>query len=322
MTTSFILRPDDIAFVGDDLQRCECVMTTRSGDLFMPDKRGGVSILRADGRTEHVFAKDKPEGFLPNGIALLPDRSWLIANLGPTGGVYHLAQDGTLTPRLLEIDGKPLEPTNFVGIDREGRTWVTVSTLAVPREPAMKRGHADGYIVMIDARGARVVAEGIGFTNEAIVDPTGRWLYVNETIARCTSRFPIRHDGSLGEREVFAQYGAGTWPDGFAFDAEGAVWIVSVVSNRVIRATPDGRQHILVEDVDADWLAVCEGAFQDGSYDRRHLDSGGTRRLGNLSGIGFGGPDLKTVYLGSLFGTRLATFRSPIAGAEPVHWSF
>lgn len=210
-------------------------------------------------------------------------------------------------------------PTNSVGIDREGRTWVTVSTHVVPREPAMRKGQADGYIVMIDSRGAHVVAEGLGFTNEAIVDPAGRWLYVNETFARCASRFPIRHDGSLGGREVFAQYGAGTWPDGFAFDAEGGVWIVS---NRVIRATRAGTQHILVEDVDPDWLAVCEAAFQDGTFTRTHIDSGGRRSLGDLSGIGFGGPDRRTVHLGSLFGTRLATFRSPIAGAEPVHWSF
>ena len=318
----FTIKPEDIRFIGEDLQRCECVMTTRSGDLFTPDKRGGVAIVRADGRTEHVFAKNAPEGFLPNGIALLPDRSWLIANLGPSGGLYHLAQDGTLTPRLLEVEGKRLQPTNFVGVDREGRTWVTISTKAVPREPSMRKGFGDGYIILIDSRGARVVADNVGFTNEAIVDPSGRWLYVNETIARCTSRYPIRHDSSLGDREVFAQYGAGTWPDGFAFDAEGAVWIVSVVSNRIIRATQDGRQHIILEDVNPDWLAVCEAAFQNGTYNRSHLDSGGKRPMGNLSGISFGGPDLKTVYLGSLFGTRLASFRSPIAGAEPAQWGF
>ena len=318
----FTVTLDDITFVGNDLQRCECVMPTRSGDLFVPDKRGGVSIIRADGRNERVLARSAPEGFLPNGIALLPDRSWLIANLGPSGGLYHLAKDGTLTPRLLEVDGMTLQPTNFVGYDREGRIWVTVSTRAVPREQSMRKGVGDGYIVLIDSRGARIVADNIGFTNEAIVDPTGKWLYVNETIARCTSRYPIRHDSSLGQRDVFSQYGAGTWPDGFAFDAEGGVWIVSVISNRVIRTTPDGKQHLILEDVDRDWLAVCEQAFQTGTYTREHLDSGGRRRLGNLSGISFGGPDLKTVYLGSLFGTQLASFRSPIAGAEPAQWSF
>ena len=40
-----------------------------------------------------------------------------------------------------------------------------------------------------------------------------------------------------------------------------------------------------------------------------------TRTLGNLASVAFGGPDLRTVYLGSLFGSRIATFRSPVAGA-------
>jgi sugar lactone lactonase YvrE len=313
---------EDLAFVGHDLARPECVMTTRSGDFFVPDKRGGISIVRADGRTERVLAKNAPEGFLPNGIALLPDRSVLIANLGPGGGLWHLAQDGTLTQRLSEIDGKPLPPCNFVGLDRKDRIWFTVSTWAVPREQSMRKGYGDGFIILIDDKGARIVAENIGFTNEAIVDPTGEWIYVNETIAQRTSRYPIRADGSLGPMEVFAQYGAGTWPDGFAFDSEGGVWIVSVVSNRVIRATPDGKQELILEDNDPATLNAAVEAFDNGTYTRRHLDSGGTRRLGNLSGIAFGGPDLKTVYLGSLFGSQIATFRSPVAGAEPVQWTY
>ena len=316
------LSVDDIAFVGEDIQRGECVMTTRSGDMFLPDKRGGINIIRANGKTERIMAKNAPEGFLPNGIALLPDRSFLMADLGPGGGVWHMDQAGHMTPRLMEVHGRKLEPTNFVGIDRKGRTWVTVSTHQVPREQAMKKGCGDGYIIVMDGRGARVVAEGIGFTNEAIVDPGGEWLYVNETIARCTSRFPILEDGSLGRKEIFAQYGAATFPDGFTFDAEGGVWIVSVVSNRVIRATPDGKQHVVIQDADPAWLEKVEEAFQDGTYDRSYLDSGGKRPLANLSGIAFGGADLKTVYLASLFGTRVGTFRSPVAGARPVHWEF
>ncbi|APW39312.1 hypothetical protein RD110_20565 [Rhodoferax koreense] len=318
----FKVSAEDIDFIGEDLDRGECVLATRSGDLFLPDRRGGISIIRSDGRTERIRAKGAPEGFLPNGIALLPDRSFLMADLGPGGGVWHMAPDGTMKPRLLELGGRKLEPTNFVGIDSQSRTWVTVSTRLVPREQSMKKGHADGYIILIDERGPRIVAEGIGFSNEAIVDPTGRHLYVNETIARCTSRFELRPDGSLGPREVFAQYGAGTFPDGFTFDSEGAVWIVSVVSNRVIRATQDGRQEIVLEDADPATLAAAEEAFHNGSYTRKHLDSGGQRPLGNLSSIAFGGPDLKTVYLASLFGTRVARFKSPIAGAKPVQWEF
>ena len=34
----------------------------------------------------------------------------------------------------------------------------------------------------------------------------------------------------------------------------------------------------------------------------------------------FGGQDLRTVYLGSLFGTRIPCFRSPVAGLPLAHW--
>jgi len=312
----------DVRFIGAGLARPECVIATRSGELYVPDRRGGVTMLSPDGAVHTVLAQHPPADFMPNGIALLPDRSWLIANLGPTGGVWHMDRDGVLTPKLLAIDGAPIQPTNFVGIDRAGRIWVTVSTRLVPREQSMKKGYGDGYIVRIDERGAAVVATGLGFTNEAIVDPGGEYLYVNETIARCTSRFAIYADGALGPREVFARYGAGTWPDGFAFDVEGGVWIVSVVSNRVIRAMPDGTQTLMLEDNDPRRVAGCEAAFQNGTFNRSHLDAGRERRLANLSGIAFGGPDLRTVYLGSLFGKQLATFRSPVAGAAPVHWAF
>jgi sugar lactone lactonase YvrE len=86
-----------LTYVGEGLARAECVMATRSGDLFMPDKRGGVSVVRADGRTELILAKDAPKGFMPNGFALLPDRSFLIADLGPEGGVWHMTPDGVLS---------------------------------------------------------------------------------------------------------------------------------------------------------------------------------------------------------------------------------
>lgn len=312
----------DIRHIGSGLSRPECVLTTRSGELYMSDKRGGVSVIQPNGETRLIVGRNAPEGFLPNGIALLPDRSFLIANLGPTGGVYHMAQDGTLTPKLLEIDGKTLPPTNFVGIDRENRTWVTVSTWHIPREKAARKDVADGFIILIDDRGARIAAEGIGFTNEGIVDPTGRWLYVNETIARRTSRYPIGPYGSLGTKEVVAQFGAGTFPDGFAFDAQGGVWVVSVASNRVIRVAADGTQTILLEDADPENLARVEEAYQQDRFGRTEMDSGARRPLANLSSIGFGGPDLQTAYLGSLFGDRIAYFRSPIPGAEPVHWTF
>lgn len=313
----------DVASLGTGLQRPECVLATRNGDLFVSDGgRGGICIIRADGSVELIVAKGAPQGFLPNGIALLPGRDLLIANLGADGGVWRMTLAGELSLVLDAVDGQPLPPINFVGVDAKSRLWITVSTRQLPRERAMRKGFADGFIVVKDEQGARIVADGIGYTNEAIVDPTGQWLYVNETIAQRTIRFPIRDDASLGEREVVASYPPATHPDGFAFDADGGVWCVSVASNRVIHVAKDGHQTIVLEDADTDEMREVAAAFGEGRFERRHIDAGKSRRLANISSIAFGGDDLKTVYLGSLFGDRLWTFRSPIAGARPVHWDY
>jgi len=39
-----------------------------------------------------------------------------------------------------------------------------------------------------------------------------------------------------------------------------------------------------------------------------------------MASITFGGPDLKTVYIGSLAGNRIPYFNSPVAGLPMVHW--
>ena len=66
----------------------------------------------------------------------------------------------------------------------------------------------------------------------------------------------------------------------------------------------------------------AERHYAENGLTRVDIDTGRSRALGNLSSVTFGGPDLRTVYLGSLFGERIATFRSPIAGAPPPHWRY
>ena len=319
------MHKQDIAalrFVGEGLQRPECVLATAKGELFTSD-RAGFAVIGPDGTTRRIAAKGAPEHFLPNGIALMPDRSVLIADLGLGGGVWRMAADGAIEPWLLEVDGMRLHPTNFVGLDAAGRVWVTVSTKLVPREQAMVRGYGDGYIILVDGKGARIVAEGIGFTNEAIPDPAGQFLYVNETQGRRISRLPIR-PGGLGARETVYEFPGGIWPDGMAHDAEGGVWVVSVVSNRVLRVdTRTGEAALFLEDCDEGDVAQAEAAWRSGQpMPRPLLDMGGKRTLGNASSLAFGGPDLRTLYIGTLFGTRIACVQAPVAGAPPPHWRF
>jgi gluconolactonase len=36
--------------------------------------------------------------------------------------------------------------------------------------------------------------------------------------------------------------------------------------------------------------------------------------------VTFGGPDLKTVYIGALMVSTISSFRSPVAGRPMLHW--
>lgn len=315
---------DTISFIGQGLSRPECVLATRRGDLYTADWRGGVAHLRPDG-TQALYAgttNDLPEGARPNGIALDRDGTFLFANLGSEiGGLWRIDRQGQIRPVLTEIDGTSIPPSNFILRDREERQWLTVSTRLKPRSLDYRRSAKTGFIVLIDKRGARIVADGLGFTNECLVDPTGRWLYVNETYARRMARFPLAAGGDLGAKEIVCEFGHGQYPDGMAFDTDGRLWVTSVISNQLIRVDPaTGAMDVMLEDSDADHVAWVEEAYRTDALDRPHMDTMRSKRLRNISSIAFGGPDLRTGYLGCLLGDAIAVTRLPAAGVPPVHW--
>jgi sugar lactone lactonase YvrE len=300
------------------------VLATASGDLYVADWRGGVTQIRPNGSQQSWLARPVDGELLkPNGIALLRDGAFLLAHLGDErGGVYRLDRDGTARPFVSNADGVDLPPTNFVVEDACGRFWITVSTRQTPRALGYRRGCNDGFIVLVDAKGARVVADGLGYTNECALDASQKWLYVNETFARCLSRFPVLADGALGRKQVVTEFGAGTFPDGIAFDVEGGAWITSIVSNRLIHVSPSGRQTLWLEDSEPDHLGWVEQAFDGNAMARPHLDVARGRHLRNITSLAFGGPGLRTGYLGCLLGDRLATVPMPVAGLPPIHWNY
>ena len=328
----FTVSAADLQWRGSGLVRPECVLATASGDLYTADWRGGVAHLRADGsQTLYTGSLPQPAGgrrpTRPNGIALRKNGRFLLADLGEDlGGVYELARDGSMREVLSRVDGIDLPPSNFVTEDAQGRIWLTVSTRLAPRALAYNNRVADGFIVLMDAKGARIVADGIGFTNEALVSPDGKWLYVNETYHKKMSRYPLRADGSLGSKEVFTTFGHGAFPDGFAFDSQGGIWVACVIGNQLIRVTPDGAQQVILDDGNPDYVDWVEAAYAKAELGRAHMDQPHTTALKNISSIAFGGADLKTVYLGCLAGDAIAYFRLPdalnLCGHAPVHWHY
>ncbi len=193
MSEPIRLALSDVGTIGKDLVRPECVLATASGDLYSADWRGGVAHIKPDGGQILYIGKtlDIAEGLRPNGIALEADGSFLLANLGSdVGGVWRLDRKGQVRPIFIEADGEIMPPSNFCTRDTVGRLWLTVSTRLMPRARDYRGDASGGFIVLQDKRGTRIVADGLGFTNEALVDPSGTYLYVNETYTRRFSRFP------------------------------------------------------------------------------------------------------------------------------------
>ena len=316
---------DSVCFVGERLSRPECVLTTRHGDIFASDSRGGIFHRRAD-HSSRIYAGaslDLRGPLLPNGFALNRDGSFIVAHLSlDTGGVYRLDRVGQVAPILQQIDGADLTVTNFVLLDDKGRLWITIATRTRPRTAAFRPGVEDGYVILMDHKGPRIVADGIGFANEVRLNPAGNALYVVETYARCLTRFDVSEDGELSNRETIAEFEPGEFPDGLALDSEGAVWVTCIVANRLVRIERNGRRKVMLDDSDDAYCREVEAAYRAGKMDKAHIDRVTSKKLANISSLAFGGDDLRTIYLGVLLGDRLPSCRSPVAGSPMVHWDW
>ena len=288
--------PAELRAVGSDLVRPECVLTSSDGRLFCSDGRGGVMCIAPDGTQSLLGPGDK---LVPNGIARLPNGEFLIANVGSDGGVWHLSAEGQARKLAIEIDGRALPEINFVYVDKAGRLWLCVSS-AGDHDPVFTPNADEGYIVLGDEQGFRTVTSGLGWTNELRVNATGDRLFVNETFGRRLLQFDLAPDGSLSNRTVLAQFGAGDYPDGMALDCEGGIWVVSIISNRIYRLV-DGLVTLMFSDGKAEVVDHLETLLNGNGLRRSDLKGLQTGTVvNNISSIAFGGQDLQTAYVGSL----------------------
>lgn len=322
-----------IRFVGRDLERPECILAERDGTLWSADGRGGVMRIAPDGSQRLILqstvrrneARSFEEryiataGSLPNGLAFDAQGNFLIANFG-TDALEWMTRDGRTRTLLDSIDGKPIGKANFVTRDSKGRLWLTVTTRMVPWTRHVETMSRDGYIALVDDKDARIVADGLCGTNELRFDPTEEFLYVAETTARRISRFAVRADGSLADRETYGPENVGGFCDGIAFDAHGNLWSTLIMADRLIAVTPEGGVLTLLDDGDPDGTAALDRAWQEGRVTPEVMAAATGTLAPWMASLTFGGPDLKTVYLGSLRGTRIPWFRSPVAGQPLIYW--
>jgi sugar lactone lactonase YvrE len=291
-TERFSIPIEEVGFVGQNLSRPECIVAEPDGTLWISDDRGGVTRLDPTG-TQTIIGHIPGT---PNGIALESSGQLLIADIG-AGAVHRLERGGEHHTLFDRLAGEPLGSVNFVYFDQRGVLWITVSTRTRPRGEAIKRAIPDGYVMRVDHGQPRVVASGLCFPNELRVDEQYRHVYVAESARGRVIRMRLLTDGGLGPPEPFgpAPLFDGAIVDGITFDAMGGLWVTEVTRNGIHRLTSKGECHCLLEDPAGKTLLFP-------------------------ASVTFGGPDLRTVFVGSIRATQLATFRSPVPGAKLAHW--
>jgi sugar lactone lactonase YvrE len=317
------------------LQRPECVLAERDGTLWSADARGGVMRIRPDGgqtlttqKRSAQFSEASSEasrylqGTLPNGMAFARNGDFLIANFG-TDCLEVMTRDGASRVLADTIDGQAIGKVNFVLRDSRDRIWVTISTRIKNWMHALRTDLKDGYIARYEGGNFRIVADGFGFTNEIRFDAKEEFLYVVETTGGCITRLRVNENGDLVDREVFGptNLGKGAWPDGVAFDSYGNLWGTMVYSDKLFVLTPEGDLRVLLDEGDPKLVDELERQFFANHVTEEVLFATGRGVAPWMASVTFGGPDLRTAYIGSLKGTRIPYFQAPAPGLPMVHWN-
>ena len=115
-----------LQFIGEGLQRPECILAEKNGTLWAADSRGGVVQLCHDGTqkiitqkiSEHFAganseAKRYLTGTLPNGLAFAENGDILISNFG-TDRLEIMTRTGESRVLADSIDGEAIGKVNFV----------------------------------------------------------------------------------------------------------------------------------------------------------------------------------------------------------------
>lgn len=178
-----------------------------------------------------------------------------LAHFDTGSGRFEVVQARSLPPGFRTNDGK---------IDLAGRLWwSTMDDHGGERPGVLYRTDPDGR--------THQALDGIHIANTVSCSPDGATLYLADSAKRTMWAFPVRADGSLGERRAFMDtVGEAGAPDGSAVDAEGFVWNCQWGAWRIVRFAPDGRVDRIVP-VPVRKVTSCA----------------------------FGGPDLATLYVTS-----------------------
>ncbi|MDO7926976.1 SMP-30/gluconolactonase/LRE family protein [Pseudomonas sp. KFB-139] len=234
--------------------------------LYWVDIAGRLACRLVQGQYSQWRLPEAVSAFIPT------DKGDALVTLA--SGVYRLDLDSPKTSVSLLCVADPVvgNRANESRCDAQGRLWLGSMQNNLDADggdlPLVRRS---GGLFRVDPD-AKVthLLDGQGIVNTLLWNAQGTVLYSADTLDGVIYQYPILTDGSLGERQVWAQQHPRGAPDGSAMDAEGYVWNARWGGSCLIRFAPDGSVDRVI-DLPVSHPTSCV----------------------------FGGPDLSTLYVTS-----------------------
>lgn len=235
-----------------------------------PKKNGDIAKITPDGKTD-VFV-ELPAGSVGNGIVF--DKKGMMYVADYTGHNILKVDPATKKVEVFAHE-KGMNQPNDLAIAPDGTLYAS--------DPDWKGGTGQLWKIGTDAKVTKL-AGGMGTTNGIDVSPDGKTLYVNESVQRNVWSFPIKADGTLGEKKLLKKFDDHGF-DGMRCDADGNLYITRYGAGIVVKLSPGGK---VLKEIDV---------------------------LGKKpSNICFGGPDGRTAYVTEVEFNRVVTFRVDAPG--------
>jgi len=195
--------------------------------------------------------------------------------------IIEIQPDGSASVYADNYQGVPFRGPNDLAFDPNGNLYFS--------DPAGSSKEAPiGRVYRVDKlKKVTQVASGLAFPNGVAFSADGKTLFVAESQKYQVLKYPVKADGSLGEKSVFCTLPGEHDPDGMNFDSAGNLWVAQFGGGAVHEFDPSGK---LIRSVE------LPGP--------------------NVTNVEFGGKDMKTLYITEVKTGALYRIRTEVPGLK------
>lgn len=247
----------------------------------------GNRIMKYDPAKNTTTEFRKPSG-KSNGLEF-DAQGRLVACEGANGGNRRVSitdKDGTVRSLADRFQGKRFNSPNDLTIDRKGRVYFTDPRFSgdEPRELDLE----SVYRIDPDGTVTRIIAD-VTRPNGIVLSPDMKTLYLAENQSkekRLLLAFPLKEDGTVGERKVLHDFGADRGIDGMCIDTEGNLYATAGQGKTagVSIFAPDGKKLAFIPTPEAPTNCTFGGTDRKTLY----ITAGKSLYRISVRGVGFG----------------------------------